>query len=100
MKRSLHKETKLIVKFQGSLGHTIVDHYGKVPACGPVSVVRPKVLVFRDSFFSALEPFFMHSNVDMVTHHSNWDFIEIERQITIEKPDVVIFEKVERYIVD
>jgi hypothetical protein len=42
----------------------------------------------------------MHSNVDMVTHHSNWDFIEIERQITIEKPDVVIFEKVERYIVD
>ena len=100
MNRSLSKEPEFIVKFQGSHGHAIIEHYGKVQACGPVSGVRPKVLVFRDSFFSALEPFFMHTNIDMVTHHSNWDFIEIERQITVEKPDVVIFEKVERYIGD
>lgn len=100
MNRSLSEEPEFIVKFQASHGHAIMDHYGKVIACGPVSGVRPKVLVFRDSFFSAIEPFFMHSNIDMVTHHSNWDFIDIERQITVEKPDVVIFEKVERYIGD
>lgn len=100
MNRSLSKEPEFVVKFQGSHGHAIMDHYGIVPACIPVTGARPKVLVFRDSFFSALEPFFMHTSIDMVTHHSNWDFIEMDRQIMVEKPDVVIFEKVERYIGD
>jgi hypothetical protein len=34
----------------------------------------------------------MHSNVDVVTQHSNWNISEIERQITVEEPDLVMFE--------
>ena len=56
----------------------------------------PRALVFRDSFFIALEPFVspLFSEVDYV-----WkDFTEADKERILEyKPDIVIFEHVERY---
>jgi hypothetical protein len=100
MNRSLDRESEFIVNFKGSHAHTIVDQYGKIPTCMTHGISKLKVLAFRDSFFSALEPVFRHLNVELVTCRSNWDYAEIEHRITVEKPDVVIFEKVERYIGD
>ena len=56
----------------------------------------PRALVFRDSFFSALEPFVspLFSEVEYV-----WKvFTEADKERILEyKPDIVIFEHVERY---
>ena len=56
----------------------------------------PRALVFRDSFFRALEPFVspLFSEVNYV-----WkDFTDADKeQILKYKPDIVIFERVERY---
>ena len=56
----------------------------------------PRALVFRDSFFTALEPFVspLFSEVDYV-----WkDFTDADKKRILEyKPDIVIFEHVERY---
>jgi hypothetical protein len=100
MNRSLSKEPEFMVKFSKSHSHIIFEHLGEVHPCIQTDANKIKVLVFRDSFFSALEPIFMHSNVELVTYRSNWNFAEIESLITTEIPDVVIFEKVERFIGD
>ena len=56
----------------------------------------PRALVFRDSFFIALEPFVspLFSEVEYV-----WkDFTDADKERILEyKPDIVIFEHVERY---
>ena len=60
------------------------------------NVGLPRALVFRDSFFRALEPFVspLFSEVEYV-----WkDFTEADKERILEyKPDIVIFEHVERY---
>ena len=60
------------------------------------NVDLPRALVFRDSFFIALEPFVspLFSEVEYV-----WkDFTEADKERILEyKPDIVIFEHVERY---
>ena len=60
------------------------------------NVDLPRALVFRDSFFTALEPFVspLFSEVDYV-----WkDFTDADKKRILEyKPDIVIFEHVERY---
>ena len=99
MTRSYVTEPDFSLEFHQSHTHQIVvDHYGKVANCNTATVTRPKVLVFRDSFFWALEPFFMHTDVDMITQYSHWTLEEMAQRITAEKPDVVVFEKVERHI--
>ena len=56
----------------------------------------PRALIFRDSFFNALEPFVspLFSEVDYVRK----DFMEADKERILEyKPDIVIFEHVERW---
>lgn len=100
MNQSLSSEPEYIVKFRGSHGHKFIDRYGKVPDCIQRSRKSPKVLVFRDSFFAFLQPYFMHSNVDMTTCRNGLSFEDIELKINAEKPNVVIFERLERFIGD
>jgi len=57
----------------------------------------PKAIVFRDSFFSALEPF-TSTIFSSVEYHWRW-FAEIEKNHIIDnKPDIIIWEIVERSI--
>lgn len=57
----------------------------------------PVLLLIRDSFSSAMTPFYEYSfSKIIVTHHNygNWDSIVLEHG----KPDIVIFQIVERYL--
>lgn len=59
----------------------------------------PKAIVFRDSFFIALQPYFstMFSNVEY-----NWRKMteDDKKDILKNKPDIIVFESVERFAVD
>ena len=60
----------------------------------PAAVSKKKILVFHDSFFISMEPYFHHYFQE--THQCAFgiDFDLIDR----ERPDVVVWEIVERYI--
>jgi alginate O-acetyltransferase complex protein AlgJ len=101
MNQSREPEVEYGVKFDDGHVHQAGDHfgtYGVLQNCTNMLPNSVKILVFRDSFFTAIEPFFMHSNVKVVSTKCSWNFDAIRRSITVEQPDVVIFEKIERNI--
>lgn len=55
-----------------------------------------KALVFRDSFFNALKPFFSENFKEVVYLWKNYDQKNIEELLHVFKPDIVIEEKGER----
>ena len=55
----------------------------------------PKAIIFRDSFFTQLEPF-TSTIFSSAEYHSRW-FTEADKNYILEnKPDVIIWEMVER----
>jgi hypothetical protein len=57
----------------------------------------PKAIIFRDSFFSALEPF-VSTQFSSVEYNGRW-FNEADKNYILEnKPDIIIWEVVERSI--
>ena len=83
--------------FHGSLRDVLHDVNGMVTKGANPSL--PRALVFRDSFFRALEPFIspLFSETEYVWKQFRAD--DAERVLTY-KPDIIIFESVERYAPD
>ena len=59
-----------------------------------------KAVIFRDSFFVHLEPFFSENFREVVYLWKNYDQKNIEEIMTYFKPDVVIEETSERHLFD
>lgn len=55
-----------------------------------------RALVFRDSFFNALKPFFSENFKEVIYLWKNYDQKNIEELLEVFKPDIVIEEKGER----
>jgi alginate O-acetyltransferase complex protein AlgJ len=55
-----------------------------------------KVLVFRDSFFEALEPYFSENFKEVIYLWKDYDQKNIEELLAVFKPDIVIEERGER----
>ncbi|MGW8195844.1 MAG: alginate O-acetyltransferase AlgX-related protein, partial [Desulforhopalus sp.] len=55
-------------------------------------------LVFRDSFFRALEPFFSENFNKIIYLWKNYDQQNVEQLLTVFKPDIVIVERGERQL--
>lgn len=55
-----------------------------------------KVLVFRDSFFEALEPYFSENCKEVIYLWKSYDQKNVEELLAVFKPDIVIEEKGER----
>ena len=55
-----------------------------------------RALVFRDSFFIALEPYFSENFKEVIYLWKSYDQKNIEELLTVFKPDIVIEEKAER----
>jgi hypothetical protein len=76
------------IKNEGTNGVIIIDNN---------NLSLPKALIFRDSFFSALEPF-TSTQFSHAEYIWRW-FNESEKQYILEnKPDIIIWEVVERRI--
>jgi hypothetical protein len=101
MNDSYEEEPDYKVVFGHGHQHSVTDHtgtYGKLLTCVHRDMTRVKIVVFRDSFFSALEPFLMHTNVNLVSEFGSWEFDKMTALISEEQPDVVVFERIERLI--
>lgn len=58
----------------------------------------PRAIIYRDSFFSAMQPFFSnHFSFVEYRHHKQLKKTDLDNIIE-QKPDLVVFEFVERYI--
>lgn len=55
-----------------------------------------RALVFRDSFFTALEPYFSENFKEVIYLWKSYDQKNVEELLTVFKPDIVIEEKGER----
>lgn len=81
-----------------------LSNFSQVP--GKISVARGcnqaglKAIVFRDSFFVALEPFFAENFKEVVFLWKDYDQKNIEEIMTSFKPDIVLEIKVERHLFD
>ena len=54
------------------------------------------MLVFRDSFFEALEPYFSENFKEVIYLWKDYDQKNIEELLAVFKPDIVIEERGER----
>jgi alginate O-acetyltransferase complex protein AlgJ len=82
-----------LVAMSGILSELRATVYPKIKSM-PSKKIR-KALIFQDSFFAEVHPYLMHDFEKVVLIHHDWGYLKHDT-IQREKPDVVIFEVIER----
>ena len=108
MKKNLRETYPQIKRFQRCESYigfpyqltNITDRNGRYSFSRKCRKMNLKAVIFRDSFFVPLEPFFSENFREVVYLWKDYDQKSIEEIMTYFKPDIVIEEIVERHLFD